>query len=262
MCSFNNELDILEIRLAELDPVVDVFVFAEATRTHTNKPKRLILQENLDRFEPWREKMRIVTVEFPPFPAEPRSNWKRENYQRDQLKQGLDGLAEDDLVMISDLDEIPNADFVRSVQAGGIQIPIAVSVPIYTYRLNWRWPSVENEFAHIRFFRGYSLLSIPGYADVGPQQLFKVPVPSLIGDYGWHFSYVGDAEHIQLKIDSLADAWIKKDPAWRELDHIENSIETGVDLFGRDYRDALLVEDEKLPRYVQENRERFAHILA
>ena len=40
---FYNEFDVLEIRLAELDPLVDHFVIVEATHTHTGKPKPLLL---------------------------------------------------------------------------------------------------------------------------------------------------------------------------------------------------------------------------
>lgn len=48
--TFFNELDVLEIRLRELDGVVDRFVLVEATLTHQGKPKPLLYAENKERF--------------------------------------------------------------------------------------------------------------------------------------------------------------------------------------------------------------------
>ena len=59
-----NEIDILEIRLATLDEVVDVHVIAEATSTHSGKPKPLTLPDHTDRLEPWLHKIRYVPVDL------------------------------------------------------------------------------------------------------------------------------------------------------------------------------------------------------
>ena len=65
LTSFFNELDVLEIRLAELDPVVDVFIIAEAAKTHSGEHKPLYFQENRERFAPWLDKIRHIVVKFP-----------------------------------------------------------------------------------------------------------------------------------------------------------------------------------------------------
>ena len=51
--TFFNELDLLEIRLNELDLVVDKFVLVEANFTHQGKEKRLLFEENKNRFFKW-----------------------------------------------------------------------------------------------------------------------------------------------------------------------------------------------------------------
>ena len=48
--TFFNELDILELRLRELAPVVDRFVIAEATKTFANEAKPVHFAENRARF--------------------------------------------------------------------------------------------------------------------------------------------------------------------------------------------------------------------
>ena len=49
--TFFNELDLLEIRLNELNDVVDYFVIVEGKKTFQNNPKPLFLLENIDRFK-------------------------------------------------------------------------------------------------------------------------------------------------------------------------------------------------------------------
>ena len=250
LTSFFNELDVLEIRLAELDPVVDVFVIAEASKTHSGDRKPLYFQENRERFAPWLDKIRHVVVKFPKLGG----SWEREHYQRDQLREGLDGIELNDLIILSDVDEILRVDQVRQLHQGRIKVPVNFALPVHVYRLNWRWPS-EHSFACVRVFRGkdahkWSL-----------QKNFERPVKSIQGECGWHFSYMGDAEAIALKIRSLADEWIKADPSWAEQEHVERSIRTGADLFGRPDRQATWVPDDRLPEYVQANRERFSHLL-
>src|SRR5581483_3133716 len=119
---FFNELDVLEVRLATLDPVVDLHVIAEARTTFAGERKPLLLQQHWERFEPWHDKIRYLHVEGMPkgdqVYAEPGTattacasdRWRRENHQRDFLGEGLHDLEDDDLLFLSDLDEIPNPE--------------------------------------------------------------------------------------------------------------------------------------------------------
>ena len=60
---FFNELDLLEIRLHELDGVVDEFMLIEGTRTHQNKPKPLFFEEAKDKFSDFLPKINHVVVD-------------------------------------------------------------------------------------------------------------------------------------------------------------------------------------------------------
>jgi hypothetical protein len=107
---FFNELDLLEIRLMELDPVVDRFVLAEAPVTHAGREKPLFFAENAKRFAKWRRKIVHVVVDDMPTGSDP---WERENHQRNAIVRGLAKAVPNDGVIISDADEIPSADAVR-----------------------------------------------------------------------------------------------------------------------------------------------------
>ena len=63
--TFFNEFELLEIRLNELDSVVDKFVLVEASKTHQGKEKPLFYNENKDRFKKFQDKIIHVIVDFP-----------------------------------------------------------------------------------------------------------------------------------------------------------------------------------------------------
>ena len=62
-CTLFHELDLLELRLATLNGVVDRFVIAEATRTFTGRPKELFFEKNRSRFARFEGKIRYVAVD-------------------------------------------------------------------------------------------------------------------------------------------------------------------------------------------------------
>ena len=107
--SFFNELDLLEIRLNVLKDVVDKFVLVEAGETHTGKPKPFFFKENEARFSAFADRIIYVCVDH--FP-EGHDAWRNECYQRNQIIRGLTQAKPDDVVLISDLDEIPRPELV------------------------------------------------------------------------------------------------------------------------------------------------------
>src|SRR5690349_24880068 len=113
--TFFNELDLLEIRLNVLNPVVDKFVLVESTRTFQNKPKPLYFQQNATRFSAFKDKIiHIVVDQFPDFGDWTEANsWTLEHHQRNSINRGLTRCTRDDVVIISDLDEIPRPETIR-----------------------------------------------------------------------------------------------------------------------------------------------------
>jgi len=105
--TFFNELDLLKIRLNELNDVVDYFVIVEATKTQTGIPKKLYFNENKDRYKSFNKKIiHIIVKDMPNIKTN--SSWVLENYQRNQILRGLVDCNDNDIILISDLDEIPN----------------------------------------------------------------------------------------------------------------------------------------------------------
>ena len=111
---FFNELDILELRLAELSSIVDRFVIVEANRTHKGTLKPLYYAENKARFAEWEKKIVHVICPLPDDGADLPAIRRREMMQRNAILEGVRDCADDDVIMISDADEIPRMHLVPS----------------------------------------------------------------------------------------------------------------------------------------------------
>lgn len=124
--AFFNELDLLEIRLNELDPVVDKFVLVEATRTFQKQPKPLYFEENKSRFKDFEHKIiHVVVDEYPNFFSRFRipTPMDYDNHQKNQIIRGLKDAKPDDVIIYSDLDEIPRAEKIMQYKdVPGIKI--------------------------------------------------------------------------------------------------------------------------------------------
>lgn len=112
--TFYNELDLLEIRLNELNSEVDYFVIVEATRTQTGNKKKLYFELNKKRYAKFKSKIiHIIIKDMPNIKYN--SAWVLENYQRNQIIKGLNKCDLKDIIFISDLDEIPNKNTFKKI---------------------------------------------------------------------------------------------------------------------------------------------------
>jgi beta-1,4-mannosyl-glycoprotein beta-1,4-N-acetylglucosaminyltransferase len=158
--TFFNELLLLEVRLNTLNSVVDKFVLVESPYTHSGNNKPLYFEQAKDRpeFAKFKNKIIHIIVENIPLrnhwrnenrqellKCEPRQPinakpatgiWQNENHQRRCIKRGLTNLQPDDIVLVSDLDEIPNPDIFPIIQTK--QKPCILKQKDYYYYLNCR----------------------------------------------------------------------------------------------------------------------------
>ena len=101
--SYLDEDLLLDLRLNILDKFVDYFVIVESNKTWQNNHKN----HNFDisKFKKFEEKIIYIKVTDMPDGDNP---YLRENYQRNCISRGIEKADNDDLIIISDLDEIPN----------------------------------------------------------------------------------------------------------------------------------------------------------
>ena len=102
---FNDELNMLELRLGQLDEVIDYFILVETGRTYSGLPKPRYYQENKDRFVKWNHK---IIASAPNLGNA--GSWEFEGIQREVIVGMIRGLNPDpqSTLTFSDCDEIPN----------------------------------------------------------------------------------------------------------------------------------------------------------
>ena len=107
--SYWDEDLLVDLRLNILDKDVDYFVIVEGNKTWQNNSKNL--QFDIEKFKKFKDKIIYIPVEDMPDGDNP---WIRENFQRNCITRGLKNSGEDDLIIISDADEIPNLNNIKN----------------------------------------------------------------------------------------------------------------------------------------------------
>ena len=253
--TFYNEFELLELRLKALWDVVDYFVIVEADRTHTNKPKPYYFLERQDDFRQFFPKIRHLPGQIR-IPYKGVGDWQIENAQRNAIMHGLFDAEPDDLIMVSDLDEIPAPDVICNLNAynllarqvgvtliGGREekLParilmsandfleigsIALIQKFHCYYFDW----VNEEL----LWFGTSLTKRKNLTT--PQELRVTKSMLLCADGGWHFSYMGGAERVINKMNSIVDGnelVVKSDEKLIDKRRVEESIAKGTDVYNR-----------------------------
>jgi beta-1,4-mannosyl-glycoprotein beta-1,4-N-acetylglucosaminyltransferase len=220
--TFFNELDLLEIRLETLSSTVDFFVIAESPVTYRADPKPYYFLENQERFAKFLPKIRHVKVEDMPLEKGFDQNWHRETHQRAALERGLFDAQPDDLIMLSDLDEIPRPEKIREAAklTGSLRV---FQMRFFSYFANCElhpghdyW--VGTGMTEYRVAKGrfeYTLKKIPtrlraklssGIRKKISLRLKEISIPfrhgfqiKRIEQGGYHFSWLGGAEKVLQK---------------------------------------------------------------
>ena len=244
---FFNELELLEIRLNELNDVVDYFVIAEANVTHSGKPKPFNFENNKERFEKFLTKIIYIKVEDMPVDSDA---WTKERHQRDALTKGLTNCTDDDTLIISDADEIPSPDFIKNYSID--QGPKWLKQSLYYYYLNYRLPEDWNQAKIIpykEFKNGYTPCKVR-YADF-----------PMADNAGWHFSYLGGTDRVIEKIESFAHQEYNTESI-KDRKILEEKIRTGNDIYNRPGAMPMKIEkiDYSYPKFIQKNEEYFKSI--
>ena len=264
---FFNELDILKIRLNVLGPVVDKFVISEATETFSGLKKPLYYEENKELFAEFADKIIHVVVEDTP---EGDTHY-RDTFQKNAVTRGLKGCTDEDVIIFSDLDEIPNPDKIREILMNFQEDKIYHFAQrlFYCYlnmeEVSGSLLSYAGEFEGVEHKKwiGTKMLS---YKLLREQNLMlgelRFPERKEIGirveDGGWHFGYMGGhgekdiRKRVQEKVVSAAH---QEYNSKHVLSSVTDQIKDGKDIFGRNAQFVRCEIDESFPAYIREHQD-------
>ncbi len=237
-CYFNEDM-LLQLRLETLWDHVDFFVICESKKTISGLDKKLNF--DLEKFQKYSSKIRYLIVDNYPF--ETSDPWRNERYQRDYLSKGLYDAKPSDLIMVSDVDEIPrpgvwdgydNAKFLRA----------DCQQMMYAYYLNNRWEDDGNpviwfgtKITTFKNFQKYfcqSMELLRNYKATGflrglKRAWFKKFKVQKISNAGWHFTWMSGVDQIIKKLESFAHQEFNK-PEYKNPETIRSLIISGKDV--------------------------------
>ena len=215
--TFYNELDLLEIRLNELYNTVDHFVIVEADQTFTGRPKNYIFDQARSRYEKFMDKIIYVQVNDMPGGPDP---WQNERHQRNAIVRGIVDAAPDDIIIISDCDEVPRARAVETMQHSGQQL-FALRMPLFNFKFNYmRTTPGEYEY--------WAMASCKQILDANTPDVLRNTRFNPAGFYsiehaGWHFGYLGDNDYLRDKAQSFSHQEVNSPEFLAAID-VEKSI--------------------------------------
>ena len=274
--TFFNELDLLELRLHELDKVVDAFVLVEATHTFQGNKKPLYFYENRERFTQFLPKIIHVAVEENPFPASP---WDTEYFQRNAIMRGLTKATDTDMIFISDADEIPCAAAVgRAAQS--LKNTVFLQ-SLFLYYINCR--GMRRDWVLDKyFFRMLALIGLPHFKMKSneidwwhgtvalPRRMLTTPqaarnargdyrvFPQVVKPGGWHFSYLGGIEKVRAKLESYAHREFNI-AKFRDEAATRAALQKGTFPLDHHLKTELRPLTDSYPAFILENLPRFSH---
>lgn len=211
---FYNEIDILHMRMEILNPYVDHFVLVEMSRDHHGNRKPLYFMEHMEEFRAYKDKIIYVRPdegEIPGYRESDRNRhghvWTIERFQRRCIAKGLEDAQPEDVILISDCDEIPNPKILRDVRLNsGKAYPdvvgklleetaIALRQEYYYFFLNCRNKVRRNTTTLVKYKNMINPQIIRAVMDCLPY----------IDHGGWHLTYFGGVENIKRKVHAIVE---------------------------------------------------------
>lgn len=198
-CIFAGELEMLEFRMKILDPVVDHFVVVQNRWTHQGQPRELVKLNVSEKIHSWA------------FDIQGGAPREIEINHRNAIAIACLNFKDDDMVILSDVDEIPSRESVAMMRE--VEMPRDCPLDFYYYRLNWKRPEkcslIMSTIKHLRQVGGEEFRSLRGsFPSIGTE-------PS-----GWHLSYFGGTEAIQKKLTSFCHPEFNR-PEFLDKDWLE-----------------------------------------
>ena len=263
---FNNEEKLLEIRLNVLNKFVDHFVIIESEETHSGNKKKITFE--IDKYPKFKEK--IIYKKINSFPIG-LSSWQKENYQRNYIVNCLNQANGDDIVMISDLDEIPN---LENVNLNNYNEKIIVfNQRLFFYKMNFganaanwhgtracqkkflkspQWLRNLKTHKKYKLYRLDKLLFSKNY-----ERSFKI-----INNGGWHFTWLGNLDFIKNKLRSFAHTELNN-PVIINDNYIKECIDNlkPIEIKQKIQINKLSINKINLPTYVVENLDKYRSLL-
>ncbi len=278
---FDEDL-LLDLRLNSLDQFVKKFVITEATYTHNGSKKEL--KFDINKFQKFKDKITYIVVDNKPknilelIDGETEdargeklilNGMARDYFQRENLQKGLKDVLEDDLILISDLDEIPN---LTNVDFSNLKNNILVfEQKMFYYKLNlfysdFTWLGTKGtkkkNFLSPQWLRNIKGKNYPKWRIDTFFSKKKYTNLLYIKEGGWHFTCLRTPEELEKKLLNFAHHYefeesglkindLKKLISEKRVMYDHNVDQKGYKWSGKSI--LKKIDNEYLPKYISSN---------
>ncbi|WP_034916030.1 benzoate transporter [Erwinia sp. 9145] len=260
---------LLTIRLNTLVNCVDKFVIVESTHTFTGKPKKLNFDP--EKFSAFRDK--IIYVVFDQLPHE--NAWQNEADTRNAIMRGLSDAHGNDLILISDIDEIFSPAVFNKIDPRALCTVIHQN--FYNYQFNLQVFNVDGTARQCKLPKAVRFRHLVNFFHGEPETLRNVKRSAIkknwlkwqwlklrtrtVTNGGWHFSWIMDPQRIAEKMSSISHTEYDL-PEFNNPEHIARVIQQAEDIWGRDRKliaQPLIKPD--FPDWLVDNRDAFREFI-
>ena len=254
-CQFFNEENILDLRLNILNKFIDFFVIVESTCDHQGNFKKLNF--DINKYKKFEKKIIYVVVDDTLDSIKKKhigQNSLVERHQRNSIMNGLKKCDDNDLIMISDVDEIPNLNKLKLFNNNNYAVFIQKK---YDYKINllnetegdWHGTKIclKKNLKSPQWLRDLKFKKYPMW------RIDKIKNIQIIKDGGWHFSYLQNPEEILKKISSFSHGE-RNIPEFANEENIKEKIKLGKNIFDLGFSYKKVEIDDTFPEYILKNK--------
>jgi len=290
---FFNELDLLEIRLNILNDVVDKFILVESSVTHSGLPKPFYFEENKERFSNFLDKIIHIKITNTPddfinipteftddhegyvfksiygyinkstdFNKETEKHFGRDLFQKECIKLGMKNCHDNDIIICSDLDEIPNPEILERLNEFyednsfytfsqtnhcyyfNIILESQSNNSPYNTEITTKWNG--SRMGSFKLIKDYSLSTL------------RTQENNIIMDGGWHFSFMGGIDRVKTKLKSYSHQECNNDTI---MNGLEDNFAQNKDVINRPGKLIQVEFDDTYPKYFLNNLEKYPQLI-
>ncbi len=248
----------MNLRFNILNDYIDQFVICEGKYDHQGRKKKINF--DINNYPKFKKKITHIIVKNFPRNIGP---WQRQAFQREQILKNINQAKDDDLILFSDPDEIPNLSNFKKIKLKKKYLIFLQD--LFYYKLNIKEVEFGNNWEGTRGCLKKNLKSI----DYMRQKVLKKNLKygfwridkerniQIIKNGGWHFSYLLTPIEIQRKIKTFAHNELNK-KKYTNLNNIKTCIKELKDLFHRETKFRKIKIDYKFPKYILKNRKKLS----
>ena len=248
---------LLDLRMNILNKVVDYFVIVEGNKTWQNNTKKFKFK--IEKFKKFKKKIIYVKVDDLPDGKNP---WLRENFQRNCISRGLQKAREEDLIMISDLDEIPNPSVIKLFKA---TMRYAVfQQKLYYYKLNLQSETdplwLGTRICIKKYLKSPQWLRELKFKKRPFWRIDKLRLNNILENGGWHFCNLKSPKKLLYKYKNVCetnDQFIFKNKIPKRYlneNTIKKNIKKRSSIIGRNEQFNAKKLDNSFPSYLIKNK--------